>query len=191
MRTDYAPHVSAEKLREGVVGGSLHVVSHTPLFSQRLCYSLPCPPLSSSLPPAFSHAQPPQGRMHIDRLDARNGSIVISSSNQTLKIMGRRSINRAVEGDTGQSLRRCARIPLLSCCVLIAMQWPCVCCRQVNGAPPPPATLMTATTRARPLQRQTALLLTAQAVLAPPFPSISYHPRAHCPPPQPACSAPR
>jgi hypothetical protein len=42
-----------------------------------------------------------QGRMHIDRLDPRNGSIIISSSNQTVKIMGRRAINRAVEGDTG------------------------------------------------------------------------------------------
>jgi hypothetical protein len=93
--------------------------------------------------------------MHIDRLDSRNGSIIISSSNQTLKIMGRRFINRAVEGDTGQSLCCCARIALLSRCVLIAMQWLSACCRQVNGAPPPPATLMTATTRARPLQRQT------------------------------------
>lgn len=33
MRREYAPHLSAEKLREGVVGGSLHVVSLVPAAS--------------------------------------------------------------------------------------------------------------------------------------------------------------
>jgi hypothetical protein len=42
-----------------------------------------------------------QGRLHIDRLDPRNGSIIISSSNQTVKVMGRRALNRGIEGDTG------------------------------------------------------------------------------------------
>lgn len=94
MRREYAPHLSAEKLREGVVGGSLHVVSRG-----RLC--------TAFVSPLASHSSTlvllAQGRMHIDRLDPRNGSIIISSNNQTVKIMGRRSINRAIEGDTGDS----------------------------------------------------------------------------------------
>ena len=52
-----------------------------------------------------------QGRMHIDRLDPRLGSIIVTSSNQTVKIMGRRCINRAVEGDTGPSSCSCS-LPL-------------------------------------------------------------------------------
>jgi hypothetical protein len=99
MRREYAPHLSAEKLREGVVGGSLHVVSR----------NLQC---TAFVSPLASHSSTlallAQGRMHIDRLDPRNGSIIISSNNQTVKIMGRRSINRAIEGDTGDSHLRTA-----------------------------------------------------------------------------------
>ncbi len=134
MRLEYAPHLSAEKLREGVVGGSLHVVSCclplrcTVLYCVVLCcIVLYCVLLHCvALGVSHSRVRPTrvtllsQGRMHIDRLDPRNGSIIISSSNQTVKIMGRRCINRAIEGDTGELLP--APPPAAAACCLV--HWP-------------------------------------------------------------------
>ena len=94
--------------------------------------------------------------MHIDRLDPRNGSIIITSSNQTVKIMGRRCINRAVEGDTGQSLNGGTCVEVVLFCTLTSAQLLCACCLSANGRRPHPATLTTATTKPRSTQRNPA-----------------------------------
>jgi hypothetical protein len=49
MRREYAPHLSTEKLREGVVGGSLHVVSCCNRAQQLHVVEMCSPPLSALL----------------------------------------------------------------------------------------------------------------------------------------------